>query len=108
MKRKILLLVLLHCSVLCYAQTKIPVKLSANPKELLQRMTHNPAFVANAKGEDFCWNAAYGMGEFLDNFKLTADVKWLDAGISKTAPSIIISKSWKPGILQIDLYSVNN
>ena len=69
-------------SVTSFAQLKTPVKLRTSPDELLQRMIHNRAFAENAKGEDFCWNAAYGMGEFLDNFNLSADTRWLDAGIS--------------------------
>jgi len=45
-------------------------------------MIRNPAFVENAKGEDFCWNAAYDMGRFVEYYELTKNTEWLDAGIS--------------------------
>jgi len=50
--------------------------------ETAGRMIHNPAFAKNAKGEDFCWNAAYDMDKFVRSFELTKNKAWLDAGIT--------------------------
>ncbi|MBK8884223.1 MAG: hypothetical protein IPN67_18230 [Bacteroidales bacterium] len=51
------------------------------PDELATEMINNPEFVANANGENFCWHARVGLDQFLENFELTKDTKWLDAGI---------------------------
>ncbi|HEX8038011.1 MAG TPA: hypothetical protein VF490_02620 [Chryseosolibacter sp.] len=51
------------------------------PRELAASMIHKPAFVENAKGENFCWHARVGMEQFVDNYKLTKNTEWLDAGI---------------------------
>ena len=56
--------------------------LNTTPKELSEKMIHNPAFVENAKGENFCWHARVGMDEYVDNFRLTGNIEWLDAGIT--------------------------
>lgn len=52
------------------------------PKELAYAMIHNPAFQESARGEDFCWNAAYGMGRFIQNFQLSRNQAYLDAAVS--------------------------
>ena len=62
------------------AQNKII--LNTSPKELSEKMVHNPAFVENAKGENFCWHARVGMDDFIDNYQLTKNIEWLDAGIT--------------------------
>ena len=59
-------------------QNKI-VKLSASPGETLQKLVNNPA-LKNLKGESFCWNARVGMDDFLDNYNVTKDEAWLQAG----------------------------
>jgi hypothetical protein len=63
-----------------YAQTTSKLRIST--QELAKKMIHNPAFAQNAKGEDFCWNAAYDMGRFIAYYELTKNTEWLDAGIS--------------------------
>lgn len=35
----------------------------------------------NAKGENFCWNARVGMDQYINNYRLTKDTDWLDAGV---------------------------
>ena len=44
-------------------------------------MIHNKAFVKNARGEDFCWNARVNMDDFIDHYQLSKNREWLDAGI---------------------------
>jgi hypothetical protein len=61
------------------AQKKIV--LNTAPKESVEKMIHNPAFVENAKGENFCWHARVGMDDFIDNYQLTKNIEWLDAGV---------------------------
>ncbi|MEO8766421.1 MAG: hypothetical protein ABI416_19130 [Ginsengibacter sp.] len=56
------------------------IVLNTTPKGLSEKMIHNPAFVENAKGEDFCWHARVGMDDFVDNFRITGNKEWLDAG----------------------------
>lgn len=68
------------CSTL-YSYAQKGIKLSTTPKELAESMIHNPAFVENAKGENFCWHARVGMNQFIDNYELTKNTEWLDAGI---------------------------
>jgi hypothetical protein len=57
------------------------IKLNTKPGELAAKMIHNPAFVENARGENFCWHAAVGLNEFVQNYELTGDTEWLDAGV---------------------------
>lgn len=57
------------------------IALQITPDRLLEEMIHNPAFVENPNGENFCWNARVGLDQFVDNYVLTKDTKWLDAGI---------------------------
>ena len=57
------------------------IKLETTPSVTLEKMIHNPAFVENPNGEDFCWNARVGLDQFVDNYILTKDTKWLDAGV---------------------------
>ncbi len=33
------------------------------------------------KGETFCWNAAYEMNAFVNNYLITRNTQWLDAGV---------------------------
>ena len=44
-------------------------------------MINNPEFVKNANGENFCWHARVGLDQFVENYELTKNTKWLDAGI---------------------------
>jgi len=57
------------------------VKIKANPDSVLQKAINNPAFVENPNGENFCWQARGAMGQFINNYELTEDTKWLDAGV---------------------------
>lgn len=51
------------------------------PDELAVKMINNPEFVKNTNGENFCWHARVGLDQFVENYDLTKDTKWLDAGI---------------------------
>lgn len=55
--------------------------LISTPKEYYEKMIGNPAFVKNAKGENFCWHARVGMEDFINNFRLTNNTGWLDAAV---------------------------
>lgn len=68
-----------YLSVSLYAQGER--KITATPNELYESMSNNPAFISNAKGEDFCWNARVGMDQFVTNYGLTKNTDWLEAGI---------------------------
>jgi hypothetical protein len=66
-----------HCKI-SYGQE---VKLDITPDELYNRMANNPAFKENAAGEAFCWHARSGMDQFVDNYQVTKNTAWLDAGV---------------------------
>jgi hypothetical protein len=57
------------------------IKLKTTPEAFLQKMENNPAFKTSPAGEGFCWNARANMEDFIDNYLLTKDKKWLDAGV---------------------------
>ncbi len=57
------------------------IKLETTPEALANSMINKPSFVENSRGENFCWHARVGMNQFLDNYKLTKDPAWLDAGV---------------------------
>jgi hypothetical protein len=57
------------------------ITLDTSPDELSDKMINNPAFIKNANGENFCWHARVGLDRYVDNYDLTKDTKWLDAGI---------------------------
>ena len=57
------------------------IKLETTPEELSEKMINNPEFIENANGENFCWHARVGLDQFVENYELTKDTKWLDAGI---------------------------
>jgi hypothetical protein len=57
------------------------ITLETTPNELSEKMINNPAFVENANGENFCWHARVGLDQYVDNYDLTKDTIWLDAGI---------------------------
>ncbi len=61
--------------------TSQEIALQTTPDKLVEEMIHNPAFVGNANGENFCWHARVGLDQFVENYELTKDTKWLDAGI---------------------------
>jgi hypothetical protein len=80
--RPILWLLLFCLTINRPSSAQTAAKLSISPADLAKKMISNPAFVENAKGEDFCWNAAYDMGRFVEYYNLTKNPEWLDAGIS--------------------------
>jgi len=57
------------------------VKLDITPDELYGRMANNPSFKENFAGEGFCWHARSGMDQFVDNYEVTKNTAWLDAGV---------------------------
>lgn len=72
--------VLLCAAILVPAQDSPLVRIT--PKALSAGMINNPAFAENAKGENFCWHARVGMDQYVENYQLTGDTAWLDAGIA--------------------------
>jgi hypothetical protein len=71
-------IVLLLFSLLSFAQTN--TVLSETPDQVYNRMINAPA-VKNQNGEGMCWNARYEMDKYLQNYQVTKDTKWLDAGV---------------------------
>jgi hypothetical protein len=67
--------------VLTTSCAKKGITLDIAPDELSEKMIHNPDFAENANGEGFCWHARVGLDQFVDNYNLTKDTRWLDAGI---------------------------
>lgn len=70
--------VILSAPVISIAQEVIKIK--AVPSETSERMINNPV-LKKLDGENFCWNAAVGIQTFVDNYELTKNTEWLDAGI---------------------------
>lgn len=56
-------------------------KINITPDQLYDRMANNPSFKENFAGEAFCWHARSGMDQFVDNYELTKNTEWLDAGV---------------------------
>lgn len=65
----------------CDQKKETKVTLKANPDSVAQKAINNPAFKENPNGENFCWQAAGANRQFVSNYELTGDTKWLDAGI---------------------------
>lgn len=61
--------------------TRKEITLETTPDELAEELINNPEFVKNANGENFCWHARVGLDRFVENYELTKDTNWLDAGI---------------------------
>ena len=57
------------------------ITLETTPDELSGKMINNPDLVKYANGESFCWHARVGLDQYVDNYDLTKDTRWLDAGI---------------------------
>src|SRR5689334_8717575 len=62
------------------ASGQVPVKIKAVPSQTADRMINNPA-LKNKDGELFCWYAVNGMQVFVENYELTKNTEWLDAGV---------------------------
>jgi len=75
------MLLFLFCFSLLSCQEGKTVKLSTTPDALLEKMINNPAFEKNPSGEGFCWQANVGATQFVNNYEVTGDTKWLDAGV---------------------------
>lgn len=58
-----------------------PKSKELTPDEHAEKMINNPSLKKNAKGESFCWHARVGMNKFIDQYELTKNQEWLDAGI---------------------------
>jgi len=69
---------ILCLSFTAFAQQSIT--LSETPNGLYERMI-NYGHVKNDKGEGFCWHARVGMDSYLDNYMITKNTEWLDAGV---------------------------
>lgn len=76
---KINLIVILISMITSCAPKRITLDIM--PGELAEELINNPEFVKNANGENFCWHARVGLDRFVENYELTKDTKWLDAGI---------------------------
>jgi len=57
------------------------ITFDTTPDALSKQMINNPSFTENANGENFCWHARVGLDQYVDNYNLTKDTKWLDAGV---------------------------
>ena len=57
------------------------VKQQTEAEKYYQRMINKRGIKENPKGEHFCWQAASGMGRFVNNFTATNDPDWIKAGI---------------------------
>ncbi len=67
--------------VSCNQKKESKVVLKANPDSVALKAINNPAFKENPNGENFCWQAAGATRQFISNYELTGDTKWLDAGV---------------------------
>ena len=56
-------------------------KQQTEAEKYYQRMINKRSIKEYAKGEHFCWQAASGMGRFVNNFKATKEGDWIKAGI---------------------------
>jgi len=72
------LVIILWQSHIAYSQE---TRLDITPDQLYEKMSNNPAFKENARGEGFCWHARSGMDQFIENYELTKNTAWLDAGV---------------------------
>lgn len=57
------------------------VKLDTTPEQVLEKMLNKPEIQGTYTGEGFCWQARVGMDQYVNNYELTEDTEWLDAGI---------------------------
>jgi len=57
MNKSYLILVLTCFFISGKSYSQQGVKINTTPEQAYQTMINNPAFIKNAKGEDFCWNA---------------------------------------------------
>jgi hypothetical protein len=83
-KNKIPYLVLFLTIILLVSFTSCIQKgivLETTPDELALEMINNPEFTKNSNGENFCWHAHVGLDQFVENYELTKETEWLDAGI---------------------------
>ncbi len=82
-KRKLSLTLKTLCFIVAVISVSANKKGTAQtlaPDRLYQRMANNPAF-KKFTGENFCWQAAYGMNRYVNNYELTKNTEWLDAGV---------------------------
>lgn len=75
MKFSAVLSIFFICCFSSFAQS-----LSETPDQVYQRMI-NATAVKNQNGEGMCWNARFEMDKYIQNYEITNDTKWLDAGV---------------------------
>ncbi|MCK4965560.1 hypothetical protein KAS50_00935, partial [bacterium] len=78
------IIVIWSALVLCFliiSCTKNEINFDITPEELCEKMINNPALKENPSGESFCWHARVGMDQYVENYLLTKNTGWLDAGI---------------------------
>ena len=80
MKSNYLILILLFFCLTGISNAQ-ETKINTTPSALYENMISNPAFVKNAKGEGFCWNARVNMDLFITYYNLTKNTEWLDASV---------------------------
>ena len=76
--RQLSVIFILCSSVASFAQESIT--LSETPNQVYERMI-NYAPIKNDNGEGFCWNARFEMDKYLENYEITKNTEWLDAGV---------------------------
>ena len=64
-----------------YGRAASGQEIGITPDQLYAKMANNPSFKENFAGEAFCWHARSGMDQFVDNYELTKNTAWLDAGV---------------------------
>src|ERR1035437_7995488 len=73
-----LIVFILSISVTSNAQENVNLK--DTPNEVYEGMI-NYAPIKNDNGEGFCWNARFDMDKYLNNYEITKNTEWLDAGV---------------------------
>lgn len=68
-------------SVLSISCIQKGITIPTTPDDLTRQMINNPDFLKKSNGENFCWHARVGLDQFVENYELTKDTKWLEAGI---------------------------
>jgi len=75
-----IIIVTIYC-LLLYSCSNKGITLDTTPDAVLEKMLNNPKIQGTFTGETFCWQARVGMGQYVNNYELTEDPQWLDAGI---------------------------
>ena len=73
-------LIIIFCFSIIFC-AKNEIDFDTTPEDLYKKMVNNPAFEENPSGESFCWHARVGIDQYVENYLLTKNTDWLDAGI---------------------------